>query len=159
MPADANRLTTWISRWRQLRFRAAETAALSLSSHSRSYGHLEKCRPRLFSPRKADNAIFASPHFQSLVVIENGGTSVCRTGTLMALQSGWSTALIGAVVAAMFLCARQYLMPPINSARDAETNGERSAGRRFQRLHLASVIINGARFFMLLGVAVILTRA
>ena len=58
----------------------------------------------------------------------------------------------------MFVFARQYLMPPINTARDAEMAGDATAGRRFQRLHLVSVIINGAQFVLLLGVAAALIR-
>lgn len=87
------------------------------------------------------------------------GFILAGIGTLLALQWGWPTALICAAVAVMFLFARQYLMPLINAARDAELEGDTSAGRRFQRLHLASVVLNSAQFVMLLGVAAILTRA
>jgi hypothetical protein len=34
-----------------------------------------------FSTEKRKNAVFASLHFQSLAVIQNGGTSLCRAAT------------------------------------------------------------------------------
>jgi hypothetical protein len=37
--------------------------------------------PGIFLHGKAKNAVFTFPHFQSLVAIEHGGTSVCRAGT------------------------------------------------------------------------------
>jgi len=35
----------------------------------------------IFLHGNAKNAVFTFLHFQSLVAIENGGTSVCRAGT------------------------------------------------------------------------------
>ena len=40
------------------------------------------------------------------------------------------------------LASRQVLMPAINSARDAQLDGDAQAGRRFDRLHRLSVTIN-----------------
>jgi hypothetical protein len=47
-----------------------------------------------------------------------------------------------AAIAAGFLLARQGLMPAINAARDRHLAGDDAAGRRFERLHRASVWLN-----------------
>jgi len=39
----------------------------------------EKAHPCSFSPRFAEIAISGVLHFKRLVVVENGGTSMCRT--------------------------------------------------------------------------------
>ncbi|MCU0869329.1 MAG: DUF4149 domain-containing protein [Burkholderiales bacterium] len=57
--------------------------------------------------------------------------------------------------AAGFVVARQILMPAINRARDAQAAGDRAAGRRFDRLHRASVILN---FAQLVATAVLVVR-
>ena len=66
----------------------------------------------------------------------------------------WEVILATAVLAG-FAFAQEVLMPLINRARDREIAGEFGAGRRFRRLHLASVIING---FQWLAVLVVLIR-
>jgi hypothetical protein len=44
----------------------------------------------LYSPRCAENAVSGLLHFQRLVVVENGGTSRCRTQA--GEKTGFSTA-------------------------------------------------------------------
>jgi len=58
-----------------------------------------------------------------------------------------------AAVAVLFAYARQILMPKINAARDAQMNRENDAGKRFNRLHVQSVVINGFQLMVLLAVA------
>jgi hypothetical protein len=65
--------------------------------------------------------------------------------------SQWPIGVACAVVAVLFLYARQVLMPKINAARDAQLRGEPAAGRRFGRLHLASVVINGLQLLILVA--------
>ena len=68
----------------------------------------------------------------------------------------WSNAIISlacAAVAVLFAYARQILMPNINDARDAQLRRDTEAGKRFNRLHLQSVVINGAQLLLLIGVA------
>lgn len=67
-----------------------------------------------------------------------------------------TTPLLGALcalVAVLFGYARQVLMPRINRARDAALIGEAGAERRFQTLHLQSVLINGLQLLLLIAVA------
>jgi hypothetical protein len=54
------------------------------------------------------------------------------------------------LTAAGFVYARQFLMPRINRARDAHQAGDSAAGRRFERLHRWSVIINGVQWLAVL---------
>jgi hypothetical protein len=58
-----------------------------------------------------------------------------------------------AAVAALFVYARQVLMPRINGARDAALAGDHQAKQRFDRLHRLSVIINGLQLLLLLAIA------
>ncbi|MGF1503299.1 MAG: DUF4149 domain-containing protein [Paracoccaceae bacterium] len=51
-------------------------------------------------------------------------------------------ALVMAAVAAGGVVARQGLMPAINRARDRQLAGDPGAGRRFDRLHKGSVVLN-----------------
>ncbi|MEM7193287.1 MAG: DUF4149 domain-containing protein, partial [Pseudomonadota bacterium] len=57
-------------------------------------------------------------------------------------------ALILAIVGALFLLARYWLMPRINEARDQGEN------RSFDRLHRLSVIINAAQMIAVFAVFV-----
>jgi len=70
-------------------------------------------------------------------------------------RHGVTAAFAMACVCAAFWLARQALMPRINRSRDAHLAGDDSAGRRFKRLHRASVIVNGVQ---LLVVLVVLAR-
>ncbi len=65
----------------------------------------------------------------------------------------WEVALATLVLAG-FAFARQVLMPLINRARDAEMAGDWRAARRFRRLHLVSVIINGFQWIAVLVVLI-----
>ncbi|MCP1337668.1 DUF4149 domain-containing protein [Futiania mangrovi] len=64
-------------------------------------------------------------------------------------------AVVVALVAGLFVYARQVLMPQINAARDAEQGGDAAAGRRFRYLHRWSVTLNAVQ---LLGVLAALAR-
>jgi hypothetical protein len=61
----------------------------------------------------------------------------------------WPAALAGLALAG-FLLARQWLMPTINRARDAQVQGDPAAGERFRRLHGLSVLINGVQWLAVL---------
>jgi Domain of unknown function (DUF4149) len=69
----------------------------------------------------------------------------------------WPAAL-AALTLAGFVVARQVLMPRINRARDRRTAGDPGAGRRFQRLHRVSVLINGLQWLALLAALWMLWR-
>jgi hypothetical protein len=61
----------------------------------------------------------------------------------------WPAALTGLALVG-FLVARQLLMPMINRARDAQGQGDSTAGERFRRLHGVSVMINGIQWLAVL---------
>lgn len=74
--------------------------------------------------------------------------SVCTAAayvTVDALSAGAC-----ALVAALFVYARQLLMPRINRARDRELAGDDTAGATFRQLHLQSVVINGLQLLLLI---------
>ena len=86
----------------------------------------------------------------------------------MALTSGVAAAALGlgpgraaadavamALVCLGFVLARQILMPSINHARDRHLREEDGAGRRFERLHRLSVLLNGLQLTV---VGVVLVR-
>lgn len=75
---------------------------------------------------------------------------------VVALAS-WETGLTASVLAG-FVHARQILMPQINQARDAELRGTAGAGKRFTRLHRASVVINALQWLAVLTVLVMILR-
>ena len=56
-----------------------------------------------------------------------------------------------AAVTALFVYARQWLMPRINRARDRAREGDATADKAFKRLHLQSVLINALQLLMLIG--------
>jgi hypothetical protein len=79
--------------------------------------------------------------------------------TASAAIATWSSPMLSlacAAVAVLFVYARQSLMPKINAARDAQLELDAEAEGRFNRLHLQSVVINGAQLLVLLGVAGVL---
>ncbi|MEO0429848.1 MAG: DUF4149 domain-containing protein [Pseudomonadota bacterium] len=59
---------------------------------------------------------------------------------ILAGSAFWGTVLI--VMAALGVANREVLMPRINSLRDRQLAGDEAAGRSFDRLHKASVVIN-----------------
>ncbi len=65
----------------------------------------------------------------------------------------WEVAL-ATVVLAGFAFARQVLMPLINRARERELAGKFGAARRFKRLHLVSVVINGIQWLAVLAILI-----
>ncbi len=75
------------------------------------------------------------------LLVEAGGTAT------------WEAVLVSLVLAG-FAFARQVLMPMINQARDAELGYEPGAAKRFRRLHLVSVIINGLQWLAVLTVLI-----
>ena len=56
-------------------------------------------------------------------------------------------------MAILFVFARHWLMPRINDARDASTNGDAEATLTFERLHKLSVVINMLQLLVILGIA------
>jgi len=81
------------------------------------------------------------------------GLALAGIASLIALTVDWFLALTCMVVALLFVGARQVLMPKINQARDDESDGKLGADKRFQMLHLVSVVINFAQLLMLTVVA------
>lgn len=76
------------------------------------------------------------------------------TTGIAALLSLFGHAWLGVILvltSAGFIVARQALMPTINRLRDAELQGDTAAGPRFNRLHRASVWLNGAQFLAVTG--------
>lgn len=62
-----------------------------------------------------------------------------------AMAARWLPTLLFTLVAAGGLVARHGIMPAVNRARDAELTGDLIAGRRFQQLHRASMLLNVAQ--------------
>ena len=72
--------------------------------------------------------------------------------TLAALLSASAIAAgLCALVTALFVYARQWLMPRINRARDRELDGDSAAGDAFKRLHLQSVLVNVVQLLLLIA--------
>ena len=65
--------------------------------------------------------------------------------------AGGLTQIACVAIAALFVYARQWLMPRINHARDRELEGDEAAGRQFQRLHLQSVVINASQLVLIVA--------
>ena len=82
------------------------------------------------------------------------GLAVSGFGLMAAFWIGsfYIASLIAVV--ALFLYARQILMPKINDTRDVELAGEVAAKRRFASLHRRSVIVNGVQTLVLLAMCV-----
>jgi hypothetical protein len=77
------------------------------------------------------------------------GLGVALIAATLALNANAVVSVALLLVALLFAFARQVLMPYINHARDEELRGVPEAGRRFRRLHLWSVLINGFQMLML----------
>lgn len=107
--------------------------------------------PKIFQALPPDQAgVFLRSFFPNYYL---WGLLLATTSALIALWSNALLSLACAAVAALFAYARQILMPKINAARDAQMNRENDAGKRFNRLHLQSVVINGIQLLVLLAVA------
>ena len=76
---------------------------------------------------------------------------------VLAATAHFLAASIMVAVAIGFVVARQFLMPAINRARDAELAGNEVAAGRFARLHRLSVGINSLQLVASVGVLIGLT--
>ncbi len=110
--------------------------------------------PKVFQALPPNHAgIFLRSFFPSYYL---WGLVIAAALTGIALWASWPVFLSCAAVLALFAYARQVLMPKINAARDAQLRGEQDASRRFDRLHLRSVLINGLQLLVLLTAAALL---
>ncbi len=117
-------------------------------------------------------AVAVAPTVFRVLPVEQGGAFLRRFfpryylwGFMVALlctltavlgSAGIVTAATCASVATLFVYARQLLMPRINRARDRELAGDAAAAVQFRRLHLQSVVINGAQLLLIIGLSVLL---
>jgi hypothetical protein len=67
-------------------------------------------------------------------------------------QSAFLATLVCLFVGVSTLWVRQWLLPRINAARDAQLAGDTEAGRRFDRDHKLSVGINMVQLVLLVGI-------
>ena len=67
-------------------------------------------------------------------------------------QSAFLATLVCLFVGVSTLWVRQWLLPRINAARDAQLAGNVEAGRRFDRDHKLSVAINMVQLVLLVGI-------
>jgi hypothetical protein len=67
-------------------------------------------------------------------------------------QSAFLATLVCLFVGVSTLWVRQWLLPRINAARDAQLGGNVEAGRRFDRDHKLSVGINMVQLVLLVGI-------
>jgi len=70
--------------------------------------------------------------------------------TMLCVGVAPMAAALSLATAIGFLLATQVLMPSINAARDAAMT-DQAAARRFDRLHRASVLLNGVQVLLLLA--------
>ena len=67
-------------------------------------------------------------------------------------ESANQAAIVCLFVGVSTLWVGQWLLPRINSARDAQLTGDTQAGRRFDRAHKLSVGINLLQLVLLVGI-------
>ena len=67
-------------------------------------------------------------------------------------ESAYQAAVVCLFVGVSTLWVRQWLLPRINMARDAQLAGDTEAGRRFDRDHKLSVGINLLQLVLLVGI-------
>ena len=67
-------------------------------------------------------------------------------------ESAYQAAIVCLFVGVSTLWVRQWLLPRINMARDAQLAGDTEAGRRFDRDHKLSVGINLLQLVLLVGI-------
>ena len=67
-------------------------------------------------------------------------------------ESAYQAAIVCLFVGVSTLWVRQWLLPRINMARDAQLAGDTEAGRRFDRDHKLSVGINMVQLVLLVGI-------
>ena len=109
--------------------------------------------PMVFSSLPAEEAgrfiRLAFPWYYLFIIATSG------LGGLILLMSNSLSGMLAFAIAAIAIYARQVLMPQINAARDARSQGDADAKRRFGRLHGFSVVLN---FVQLIGAGWILYR-
>ena len=67
-------------------------------------------------------------------------------------ESAYQAAIVCLFVGLSTLWVRQWLLPRINTARDAQLAGDVEAGRRFDRDHKLSVGMNMVQLVLLVGI-------
>ena len=67
-------------------------------------------------------------------------------------ESAYQAAIVCLFVGVSTVWVRQWLLPRINMARDAQLAGDTEAGRRFDRDHKLSVGINMVQVVLLVGI-------
>ena len=67
-------------------------------------------------------------------------------------ESAYQAAIVCLFVSLSTLWVRQWLLPRINTARDAQLAGDVESGRRFDRDHKLSVGINMVQLVLLVGI-------
>ena len=80
---------------------------------------------------------------------------ICAVATaflIPALPDAWLEFALLALVTVGFALARQWLMPTINRFSDAMQAGDKASGAKFQRWHMASVVLNGVQMLVVLYV-------
>ena len=82
--------------------------------------------------------------------------ALCLMAALLFLvvsdESAYQAAIVCLFVGVSTLWVRQWLLPRINTARDAQLAGDTEAGRRFDRDHKLSVGINLLQLVLLVGI-------
>ncbi len=73
---------------------------------------------------------------------------------LSAIGASLAISLTCALMAVLFIYARQILMPQINRARDSHKQGVIGAEDHFKKLHLRSVVINGFQLLSLFSASI-----
>ena len=70
-------------------------------------------------------------------------------------ESTYQAAIVCLFVGLSTLWVRQWLLPRINTTRDAQLAGDVEAGRRFDRDHKLSVGINMVQLVLLVGIQIV----
>ena len=70
-------------------------------------------------------------------------------------ESAYQAAIVCLFVGLSTLWVRQWLLPRINTARDAQLAGDVESGRRFDRDHKLSVGINMVQLILLVGIQLV----
>ena len=90
------------------------------------------------------------PRYYSFMIV------LSLTASLLFLMAtaepAYQAAIVCLVVSVSTLWVRQWLLPRINAARDAQLAGDAEAGRRFDRDHKLSVGINVLQLILLVGI-------
>lgn len=84
------------------------------------------------------------------------GIAVALIMSALAAMVSLPLLITSVIVLALFIVARQLLMPAINQARDLAKTGDQAAKLRFDLLHRLSVIINLVQMLILIAVTVYL---